>query len=70
VASGAFGNNSGPANLFFILRTTKVRPRPSACHVSRTPGSFWYAVILWSVVAVLVLAYGVALVVDAIKKLG
>lgn len=34
------------------------------------PGSFWYAVILWSAVALLVLAYGVALIVDAWKKLG
>ncbi len=34
------------------------------------PAGFWYAVILWSVVALLVLAYGVALVVEAWKKLG
>lgn len=33
------------------------------------PGSFWYAVILWSVVALLVLAYGVALMVEAWKKM-
>jgi hypothetical protein len=34
------------------------------------PAGFWYAVILWSAFALLVLAYGVALMVEAWKKMG
>ena len=34
------------------------------------PAGFWYAVILWGLVALLVLAYGVALIFEAWKKLG
>lgn len=54
----------------FLYRENMIgRTEPVRVSRKSQPGRFWYAVVLWSLVALGVLAFGVALMVEAWKKL-
>jgi hypothetical protein len=55
---------------FLYLENSRGETEATRIHRKSHPAGFWYGVILWSVVSLMVLAYGVALIVEALKKFG